>query len=608
MNRPAKTTQARLVDRRTLLINGVIGFVGLAISAGAAGKKILYRTLRARRRYLNIPVKIGAPERQILVRAGDENVRTISAELASGRPQYWFFMDLTPFKGRNLELTLAPSPRASNSLPLLIQADEILGHETIYREGLRPQFHYSTRRGWQSDPNGLVYYDGEYHLFYQHYPYSSQPTSTSDWPMHWGHAVSRDLVHWRELPVALYPEGALSIWSGSAVVDEDNRSGLQKGNEKSLVAFFTLANVKRMLTGKGQSFSQGLAYSNDRGRTWTPYSGNPVLPSVTAFNRDPRVIWYAPGRKWIMVLFLDRADYPAHPELNPATTMELYRDKGSYGFFSSPNLKEWRKLGEVRIPGEAECPDFYELAVDGNPKDTRWILQGATGFYLIGAFDGAIFTPESGPHRLHEGNGWYASQTFNNIPADDGRRILIPWAKSNDANGPIYKDMPFNQCMGIPVELTLRNASDGLRLLAWPVRELENLRVHSFFLQPQPLRPETNPLAGIRGELLDILTVIELNDATEISLGIRGVPLVYNVKSERLSCAGMVVPLKLDQGRLRLRVLVDRTLIEIFANGGQLYHTASVGVQASNTSLSISADRAANIERLEVHHLRSMWS
>jgi sucrose-6-phosphate hydrolase SacC (GH32 family) len=232
--------------------------------------------------------------------------------------------------------------------------------------------------------------------------------------------------------------------------------------------------------------------------------------------------------------------------------------------------------------------------------------------YLIGKFDGTKFIPETGPHLLHKGNGWIAAQTFNDIPAIDGRRILIPWAATRDARGekrlPVYKGMPFNQCMGIPVELTLRTTVAGLRLCANPVRELATLRTHSVRLKAQRLQPGANPLANLHGELFDIVALIDPKGATQITFGLRGISLVYDIRAQQLTCANTQAPLPLKEGRLDLRILVDRTLIEIFGSGGELYQSASVAIPATNHSLALSSDGEAFIEALEVHSLKSIWS
>ena len=437
----------------------------------------------------------------------------------------------------------------------------------VYSEKLRPQFHFSSRRGWNNDPNGLVFYKGEYHLFYQHNPYGW------DWGnMHWGHAVSPDLVHWRELPIALYPDAHGTMFSGSAVVDWNNTAGFQTGAEKVLVCIFAAA---------GNPFTQGVAFSNDRGRTWSKYDKNPVVPNIAEGNRDPKVFWYAPEKKWVMALYLDKNDY---------------------ALLSSPDLKKWGRMSTVTIPGTTECPEFFEVALDGKSKDNRWIFYGGNGRYLVGAFDGKTFIPESGPHTLEYGNAFYASQTFNDIPAKDGRRILIPWGQMATPG------MPFNQMMGIPVELTLRSTEEGPRLYANPVRELANLRATTQRLNAQPLNPGENPLHDLNGELLDVIADISPVDANEVGFRLRGIPVSYDVKKGELTCQGKTAPLTPAGGRLRLRFLVDRTSIDIFGNDGRLYMPMGVIVPQDNRSLEVYArGGAARINTMEIHQLESAW-
>ena len=264
------------------------------------------REITLEKRYLNLPVKHGGPKRQMSVAIEGQPPRNFDMELADAEPDLWAFMDIAPFQGKKATLKVNKLPENSSGLKAIDQSDEIKNSETLYREKLRPQFHFSPRRGWNNDPNGLVYYKGEYHLFFQHNPYGW------DWGnMHWGHAVSPDLIHWKELPVALYPDEHGTMFSGSAVVDWNNTAGFQTGAEKVLVCIFTAA---------GSPFTQGIAYSNDRGRTWTKYANNPVLPHIIGDNRDPKVIWYAPEEKWVMALFLDKSDF---------------------ALFSSKDLKKW---------------------------------------------------------------------------------------------------------------------------------------------------------------------------------------------------------------------------------------------------------------------------
>ena len=524
-------------------------------------------TFKVAKHFLNLPVKNGAPSRHVRLLVEGKVAREFDIELADGAPDWWAFLDLSDFKEKQAVLTVDKLREDSGAFKSINQSDEIMDAATLYLEKLRPQFHFSSRRGWNNDPNGLVYYQGEYHLFYQHNPYGW------NWGnMTWGHAVSPDLVHWQELPNALYPDQLGTMFSGSAVVDWNNTAGFQTGNEKVLVAMFTAA---------GKPFTQGIAYSNDRGRTWKKYEKNPVLPHVAGENRDPKVIWYAPDKKWVMALYLDH---------------------DNYALFSSANLKQWEKLSDVTLPGDSECPEFFEIPVDGNIQNTRWIFYGGKGLYLIGEFDGKTFHPESGPHTLQNGNCWYASQTFNDLPATDGRRVLIPWGTM------AMPGMPFNQMMGIPVELTLRTTEAGLRLFANPVRELTSLRTKTKTIKPQTLHPGENPLAGVTGELLDLVTEFTPGEAFEIGFNLRGMPVVYDVKNQELSCRDKKAMLKLDHGKVRLRMMLDRTSIDIFGNDGILYMPIGVLVPTDNLSLDVQAKGGeAHINSLEIFELKPAW-
>jgi fructan beta-fructosidase len=518
--------------------------------------------------HLNLPVKNGGPKRQMSFLVEGQPPRNFEIELADAEPDWWAFMDIAPFKGKRAALKVDKLPEDSAGLKAINQWDDIKNSDTLYREKLRPQFHFCARRGWNNDPNGLVFYEGEYHLFFQHNPYG-----WSWGNMHWGHAVSRDLVHWQELPEALYPDEHGTMFSGSAVVDWNNTAGFQTGQEKVLVCIFTAA---------GKPFTQGIAYSNDRGRTWTKYENNPVLPHVAAENRDPKVIWYVPEEKWVMALYLDKSDY---------------------ALFSSRDLKKWERMSDVAISGTSECPEFFDIVVDGNKQNRRWVFYGGNGRYLVGKFDGRTFIPEFGPHALNRGNCFYASQTYNNIPPADGRRILIPWGTMATPG------MPFNQMMGVPVELTLRTTEEGLRLLASPVRELASLRAKSHAIQPQTLNPGENPLADVKGELLDLTSELALGDAAELGFKLRGVTVSYDAKKQELSCNGNKAELKPVDGKIRLRLLVDRTSIDIFGGDGRLYMPMGVIVPPDNFSLEVyTKGGSAKINSLEVHELKSAWN
>ena len=286
------------------------------------------------RSYLNLPVKTGAKKRRVSLRVDGAVAREFEIELADGEPDFWSFPDLAPFRGTTATVVVDKLTENSGALAALEVSDAIKGAESLYREPLRPQFHFSARRGWLNDPNGLVFSQGEYHLFFPLNPYGWH-----DAQKHWGHAVSPDLVHWRELPVALHPPRfGDDAWSGSAVVDKDNTSGFKSGADDLLVAAFTS-------TGRGEC----IVYSNDRGRTWTNYEGNPV---VRHRGRDPRLLWHAPTK---------RGDVPTQGPRRPRRGQRAETSPST-----SPDLKKWTY--QSRVSGFFECPDLFELPVDGDTQ------------------------------------------------------------------------------------------------------------------------------------------------------------------------------------------------------------------------------------------------
>jgi sucrose-6-phosphate hydrolase SacC (GH32 family) len=467
-----------------------------------------------------------------------------------------------------------------------INVDEIAQSDTkqqveirtdeLYHETYRPQFHFSAKRNWLNDPNGLVYYRGEYHLFFQHNPFGLVPDN-----MTWGHAVSPDLVHWTQLPNAIEPDRFGTIFSGSAVVDRNNTAGFQTGHEKALVAIYTAAGGASQAS-QGQPFTQCLAYSNDRGRTWTKYAGNPVLKHIVGGNRDPKVIWYAPTHRWIMALYLDGNDY---------------------GLFASPDLKTWTQLQRFTVPGCGECPDFFEMSVDGDRRHTRWVFTVASGRYLVGAFDGKTFTPEGPTRQVDYGGNYYAVQTYSDLPAHDGRRIQIAWM-----NGGSYPEMPFNQQMSFPCTLTLHTTPDGLRLYRWPVREISKLAERPYRVTDVPLEPGGNPLQGLRGDLWDVELDCAVQDATAVIFRLQGEEIRYQVREQTLTCLGHTAPLSLREGRLKLRILVDRTSLEVFGNDGQVSLTSCLAPGGSRPGPGFAVEGGGlKIHTLTATPLCSIW-
>ena len=445
--------------------------------------------------------------------------------------------------------------------------------QTAYKEAYRPQFHFTPKTNWTNDPNGLIHYKGEFHLFFQHNPFGI------DWGnMTWGHAVSPDLVHWKQLPHALHPDELGTIFSGSGVVDWNNTGGFQTGDEAVLVNFYTSAGSH---APEPVPFTQSIAYSNDRGRSWTKYEDNPVIEHIVGSNRDPKVIWHEPTQKWVMALYLDKNDY---------------------ALFGSTNLKEWTRLSDLQIP-DTECPDIFELPVDGDAENTRWVFWGAAGKYYVGDFDGTTFTPEGEAHRADYGANFYAAQTWSDVPASDGRRIQIAWM-----SGSKPPEMPFNQQMSFPCELTLRTTSEGIRLHREPVAEIRNIHAYTHAWSNIALKPGEDLLAGLTGELFDIRVEVALNDASAVGFKIRGEDVRYDVAEKQLTFLERSGPLAPQDGKIRLHILVDRISIEAFGNNGELSMTSYFLPDLGNAEVGIYAKGGtATLVSLKVHELKSAW-
>jgi len=510
--------------------------------------------------WLNLPVKNGAPKRRLELSVDGVLVHALDVELAVDEPDWWAPLDVSALAGRRATIEVDSLERGSCGLSGIHQTDHVRGEARLYDEWLRPQLHFSQRRGWSNDPNGLVWLDGEYHLFFQHNPAGTQWAN-----MHWGHAVSPDLVHWQELPIALFPwvQAVGHCYSGSAVVDARNTAGFRSGDEDVLVAVFTD-------TGCGEA----LAYSNDRGRTFTYYPKNPV---VKHRGRDPKVFRHEPTGRWVMAVYDESEGHGANIAIH-----------------TSPDLREWTERSH--LPGYYECPELFELSVDGDSGVTRWVVWAADATYALGAFDGETFTPEhEGKHQLHWGS-YYASQTFNDAP--DGRRIQIGWARIE------LEVMPFNQLMGFPTELSLRTTSDGVRLFAEPVRELETLRRRGHVLGENALRDGEPVSLDVTGRLFDVRATFAVGDAERFGLDLGGTRIVYDAAKHEL--AGM--PLDPEDGRIHLQLVVDRPSLEVCGNRGRVYLTRSFRPGGEVRSIGAFAEGgAATLLGLEVYELESAW-
>lgn len=517
------------------------------------------------KKYLNFPISHTQDRGRMTFEVNGKPGLSVVIRLAPGEAEYWVFKDVSTFKGKTIKISYDGN---ETGLSKIYQSDEFEGQAHIYKEKNRPQFHFTTRRGWINDPNGLIYHDGEYHLFYQHNPFER------DWEnMHWGHAVSKDLIHWTELPDALFPDHLGTMFSGSAVIDYDNTAGFNKGKIPAMVAAYTAASSAKQV--------QGIAYSLDNGRTFTKYDKNPVIDSKAKWDsqdtRDPKVFWYAPSKHWVMVL----------------------NERDGHSIYTSANLKDWNY--ESHVTGFWECPELFELSVDGDKNHTKWVMYGATGTYMLGSFDGKAFTPEAGKYCYTTGS-IYAAQTFTNIPASDGRRIQIGWGRVS------HPDMPFNGMMMLPTELTLRTTKDGIRLVSVPVKETETL-----FKPVRSWKSLSSDEANSKlkefydTDCLRIKTTIKLSHATDAGFNLFGQRMIgYDMNSNTLN-GRFYSPQDPTSMELTADIYVDRTTIEVFIDGGLYSYSMERRPEMNNKEGLHFWGNRIEVKDLEVFSVESIW-
>lgn len=534
-------------------------------------------TIKPQKKYLNIPVDNEQKQERVYVYLDGKIDYYLDLQLANpGEADFWVFMDIERYKGKEITLKTRRSKLTSpDAFEQFYQSDEPKEANSFYKEKNRPQFHFTSKRGWLNDSNGLVFYKGEYHLFYQHNPYG--------WAwgnMHWGHAVSTDLVHWKELGIALFADETGTMYSGSAVVDWNNTSGFQTGDQPPIVALYTAAGDHAPTK---VARTQGAAYSNDMGRTFTKYAGNPVVDYIKGGNRDPKVVWHEESGKWIMALFIDGIQ--------------------SY-LLSSPDLKNWTKLSE--FDGGYECPDFFPLALDDDDNNKKWVFWAPNGTYFVGSFDGTSFNPETEMKKCFQAGNAYGGQTFSDIPDSDGRRIHISWMRGgNNA----FKGMPFNSQMAFPVEFKLKTVQGSPTMTAYPVKEIENLHGKKHTFTNKVLSGESNILGGTPNNMVDIYAEFEILDSDAVfGFEIRGEKFIYDCSSKEIIGKAAKVSVEPVNGKINMRFLVDTTSVEFFAADGLVCMPFYLPANEDSAAIKLlSQDGKVVLKVIEINELKSIW-
>jgi fructan beta-fructosidase len=493
-------------------------------------------------------------------------------------------------------------------------ADGVTAESASYTEDYRPQFHFSPAENWMNDPNGLVYNNGEYHLFYQHNPFGDT------WGhMSWGHAVSDDLMHWEHLPVALEEENNVMIFSGSAVVDHKNTSGFGSAENPPMVAIYTGHHTDNDLQ------DQRIAYSTDDGRSWTKYKRNPVIDEDMENFRDPKVFWHEESGKWVMAVALP----------------SVYKVR----FYGSDDLKNWTMLSEFGPAGGTggiwECPDLFELPVEGSEGETKWVLQvdmnpgavagGSGGQYFVGDFDGQKFsqdpTTEGQALWVDYGRDFYAVQSYSDIPEEDGRRIWLAWMNNWDYGQSIPTN-PWRSAMTVPRALGLTSTKEGYRLTQQPVQELQELRTNHTGFENVSISPKNVDQPEFSGKTYELIAELDAGDAEKVGFKVRKgeneeTIIGYDVQQQELyvdrTNSGEVdfdssfastqrAPMPMKNNRIRLHIFVDWSSVEVLGSNGSVSITDRIFPAPGSGGLELfSEGGTATMVSMDIWELNSVW-
>lgn len=548
-------------------------------------------------KYLLLPIDDNAPELKIQLAVDDENIsEPMNIRVAQTKIDYWVPINISAYKNKNVTLTFPFADKNGIGYSQIKQSDSF---NFDYNEPYRSLYHFSPKHGWMNDPNGMVYHDGEYHLFYQYNPYGSRWAN-----MHWGHAVSKDMVSWEHLPVGLTPDSLGAIFSGSAIIDKENTAGFGKD---ALIAIYTSA---------GKIQTQSIAYSLDNGRTFTTYDENPVLSDLNYPDfRDPKVFWHNRTNQWIMSL---------------ATGQTIT-------FYGSKNLKEWSRLSEFgegigAHGGVWECPDLFPLTYKGQ---TKWILfvsinpggpnGGSATQYFIGDFDGKTFKPDTLPYPiwLDYGRDNYAGVTWSNIPESDGRRLFIGWMNNWDYANHV-PPVNFKGAMTLPRELKLAHNGIHLILANPPAEEVKALRGEVREIKPFIVNKSHTINNLAESGTFEIEMNVTVGDASAFSFILgngKGEKTSFNFNLEEglfevdRSKSGAVdfsdkFADKISKSPLtkkkdyHIRIFVDKASTECFVDNGELVQTNTIFPSEPYSSLSFESDKEIIINNINIYPIQ----
>lgn len=516
--------------------------------------------LEIRSKYLVFPVNTMSTGKDLIFKRNGETVYQLYIKLDNLNPDFNAYIDVSRFVGQTIDISVTPEMRLE-----FREADE-MDIQNLYNEPIRPHVHFTTKNGWINDPNGLIYLDGVYHMFYQHNP--AEPNWNN---MHWGHAESRDLIHWEEKDIALFPDERGAMFSGSAILDDKNLLGKNSGNNKAALLFYTTY----------PSYCQYMSYSIDNFKTINRYGKKPVVAPIKTLNRDPKVVFCDELGCYIMALYLE---------------------EDIMCILKSDDLVNWKEWQHIRLEEDGECPDIFPLCdSQGNRK---WILIGAHEKYLVGRFEEGKFVAEQSVLPLGYGSMGYAGQSFSNLPG--GRVVRMVWDMWSWGLPPAN----FKGQMGIPMEMSLYKFEDTYYLQANPVQEIKNIYKNTVYRNHVTVGTEN----VFREALEETAQLIKLKsnffENAELILHIFGRRICLNFTKNEMTIGGCTAPISLTHNNLDLTIIVDRCSMELFADGGKITMSCLDNNAFSDFNLpyiTIQSDKNIILESIEINSLHSIW-
>lgn len=520
-----------------------------------------------KRKYLVLPINNKTVKKRLDFYLDGRLVYDIDTHIDMISPKYYSYINVERFVGKQVDIKIFPE------IDFNFTQIENIPNLNLYNEAYRPKVHFTAKYGWINDPNGLVYANGIYHMFFQH-----NPAGTEWGNMHWGHAISTDLLHWQELDEALYPDELGTMFSGSAIVDIENKADLKENENDVILLFYTAAGNTSKLSNE-KPFTQCLAYSSDNGKTFKKYDKNPIIPHIIGGNRDPKVIYSKELEKYILA---------------------LYADGHTYMLFVSDNLLDWNKLEEIELKEDAECPDFYPLPLNDNPNIIKWVFTGASDTYIIGSMKKGRFVGEQAAKSYQYGNKIsYAAQTFSDTD-EQKRRIKIAWNRME------IPDSSFNSQMGFPSELFLSKFDDEIYLCGKPIDEIKQLykKTTEYFnislIEDKPFKEYLNKKA------YDISIDASFKDINDFTIDIFGIKIKCNLQDNSITCIDKTAPLSLRKDKINLRFIVDTAGIELYIDDGLYYVVSNFNCDYNIDYITISTAQNVVIDKISLSELTNI--